>query len=290
MLALRRLSCRGLSSAVQDASSVGRLMPIVEAEDYFVSKIVGNHLRRPRSISVPLELARGAEAADPTTEGVVVPRTRVKATKMQSTPDARPPYFEPDTVRVKILQPQKGVVSSWPAHDFQEMIGDMKRTIGRNAGLPMENVRFRVNVVPISIDTKECITSPTRPNTPPASLIGHYCCETIENGKLRELGSKRGVSMLVKEIYAAYGPHTGRRRYIKGVRVLISGRLGQERASQASAAEGTLPLSTLDADVDYVSRRAQTRSGIVGVKVWVVTDGVPGMKQPGAAATDPFFM
>jgi ribosomal protein S3 len=83
------------------------------------------------------------------------------------------------------------------------------------------------------------------------------------------------VSSLVKEIYAAYGPHTGRRRYLKGLRILVSGRLGQERAATASAIEGTLPLSTLDADVDYAMRRATTRSGIVGIKVWLVNDGVP---------------
>ncbi|KAG8457024.1 hypothetical protein KFE25_000310 [Diacronema lutheri] len=289
---------RSLSStAASAASRTARLAPpappagvapvppaIVPAQEYLVSKIVANHLRRPqkpepRAVDGAADAARGMRVGEASTRVGKASR----ATKLQSSPDARPPAFEPDTLRVPIAHTDRdkkasgSVESSWPVADFKEMISEMKTTIGRFAGVPRENIRFRVNLVPLSLDAKDCITSAARPNTPPASLIANYISEQIEGGKLRELGSMRGVSALTKEIYDAYGPHTGRRRYVKGVRLLISGRLGQERASDAGATEGTLPLSTIDADVDYATRRAQTRSGMVGIKVWVVNDGVPMM-------------
>lgn len=293
----RSLGARALSSnAAPSAAQAARhtvpppLPPIVPAQESLVSKIVANHLRRPHRLEAPAaDDASGAarSAAQPGEAGA--PAKLGKGTKLQSTPAARPPAFEPDTLRLQIGKACKATrqPSHWPLEDFTEMVAEMKTTIGRFAGVPRENVRFRVNLVPLSLDTKECITSPARPNCPPASLIGHYVSEQIEAGKLREIGSKRGVSMLVKEIFAAYGPHTGRRRYVKGVRILISGRLGQERASTAGATEGTLPLSTLDADVDYVSRRAMTRSGIIGIKVWVVNDGVPLAPAAGGGAAVP---
>lgn len=278
----RALASVAQRAAPRVADGSGRLVPppspVVYAQEFFVSKIVANHLRRPHKAEVPADadstLSGSARAGLAGARGAPTGKPG-KGTKLQSSPQARPPAYEPDTVRLPIGRGIAKQPSHWPLEDFREMVSEMKTTIGRFAGVPRENVRFRVNLVPLSLDTKDCITSSARPNSPPASLIANYVSEQIEGGKLRELGSKRGVSTLVKEIFEAYGPHTGRRRYVKGLRVLISGRLGQERASGVSATEGTLPLSTLDADVDYATRRAMTRSGVVGIKVWVVNDGVP---------------
>ena len=56
----------------------------------------------------------------------------------------------------------------------------------------------------------------------------------------------------------------------KGIRVCISGRLGgNEIARTEWLREGSVPLHTLRADVDYAEAEALTTYGIIGVKVWI---------------------
>ncbi len=56
----------------------------------------------------------------------------------------------------------------------------------------------------------------------------------------------------------------------KGIKVLVSGRLGgAEIARSEGYNEGTVPLHTLRADIDYATAEANTTYGIIGVKVWV---------------------
>ena len=57
---------------------------------------------------------------------------------------------------------------------------------------------------------------------------------------------------------------------VRGVKVMCSGRLGgAEIARTESAHEGTVPLQTLRADIDYGFAEAATTYGRVGVKVWI---------------------
>ena len=56
----------------------------------------------------------------------------------------------------------------------------------------------------------------------------------------------------------------------KGIKVMISGRLGgNEIARTEWLREGSIPLHTLRADVDYAESEALTTYGIIGVKVWI---------------------
>lgn len=56
----------------------------------------------------------------------------------------------------------------------------------------------------------------------------------------------------------------------KGIRVSISGRLGgAEIARQEKATTGSVPLTTLQADVNYGYAVAKTTYGTIGVKVWI---------------------
>ncbi len=56
----------------------------------------------------------------------------------------------------------------------------------------------------------------------------------------------------------------------KGVKIMCSGRLaGAEIARQETQKLGSIPLHTLDADVDYATARAETTYGTIGIKVWV---------------------
>ncbi len=56
----------------------------------------------------------------------------------------------------------------------------------------------------------------------------------------------------------------------KGIKTLVSGRLGgAEMARSEGYTEGTVPLHTLRADIDYAMSEAQTTYGKIGVKVWI---------------------
>ena len=56
----------------------------------------------------------------------------------------------------------------------------------------------------------------------------------------------------------------------KGIKVAVSGRLGgAEMARRETYYEGSVPLMTLRADIDYGFAEALTTYGIIGVKCWI---------------------
>ena len=56
----------------------------------------------------------------------------------------------------------------------------------------------------------------------------------------------------------------------KGIKIQVSGRLGgSEIARQEKAGMGSVPLTTLQANVDYGYAIAFTTYGTIGVKTWV---------------------
>lgn len=56
----------------------------------------------------------------------------------------------------------------------------------------------------------------------------------------------------------------------KGVKIICSGRLaGSEMARKETQKLGSIPLHTLDANVDYAVSTARTTYGTVGIKVWI---------------------
>ena len=56
----------------------------------------------------------------------------------------------------------------------------------------------------------------------------------------------------------------------KGIKVMLAGRLnGAEIARSETYHEGTIPLQTLRADIDYGFAEAATTYGRIGVKVWI---------------------
>jgi small subunit ribosomal protein S3 len=56
----------------------------------------------------------------------------------------------------------------------------------------------------------------------------------------------------------------------KGIKVMCGGRLGGAEIARSEAArEGSIPLHTLRADIDYGTAEAHTTYGLIGVKVWI---------------------
>jgi small subunit ribosomal protein S3 len=65
----------------------------------------------------------------------------------------------------------------------------------------------------------------------------------------------------------------------EGIKVLISGRLGgAEMARSEMYKEGRTPLHTLRSDIDYALAEANTKVGVIGIKVWICKGEVYGKR------------
>ena len=65
----------------------------------------------------------------------------------------------------------------------------------------------------------------------------------------------------------------------EGIKVLISGRLGgAEMARSELYKEGRTPLHTFRADIDYALAEANTKVGVLGIKVWICNGEVYGKR------------
>lgn len=66
----------------------------------------------------------------------------------------------------------------------------------------------------------------------------------------------------------------------KGIKTQVSGRLGGADIARAEGySEGTVPLHTLRADIDYAHEEADTTYGKLGVKVWIYRGEVLPVKK-----------
>jgi small subunit ribosomal protein S3 len=89
-----------------------------------------------------------------------------------------------------------------------------------------------------------------------ARLIGLNVAEQIE----KRIPFRRALRSAVER---------GRGAGLQGIRVSLSGRLnGADMSRTEWAVEGSVPLHTLRADVDFARVTARTTYGAIGVKVW----------------------
>lgn len=73
----------------------------------------------------------------------------------------------------------------------------------------------------------------------------------------------------------------------KGIKVMVSGRLnGAEIARSEHFHEGSLPLQTLRANIDYGTATAKTTFGAIGVKVWIYNGDIIAKKTTKEVASD----
>ena len=101
-----------------------------------------------------------------------------------------------------------------------------------------------------------------------ARLVARNICKQLENRASFRRVQKKAIADTMKA-------------GAKGIKTSISGRLGgAEMARREGYSEGTVPLHTLRADVDYAIAEASTTYGKLGVKVWICKGEVlPTKKQ-----------
>lgn len=90
-----------------------------------------------------------------------------------------------------------------------------------------------------------------------AGLVGESICEQLEN----RIAFRRAMKQAIQRTMKAGA---------QGIKIQISGRLnGADMARTETLVEGTVPLHTLRADIDYAWEEADTTYGKIGVKVWI---------------------
>ena len=90
-----------------------------------------------------------------------------------------------------------------------------------------------------------------------AQIVANSIANQIENRASFRMAQKRAIRNAMKS-------------GAKGIKTLVSGRLGgADMARSEGYTEGTIPLHTLRADIDYATAEADTTFGKIGVKVWI---------------------
>ena len=90
-----------------------------------------------------------------------------------------------------------------------------------------------------------------------AQLVADNIAHNIENRVSFRVAQKKAIRNTMKA-------------GAKGIKTLVSGRLGgADIARSEGYSEGTTPLHTLRADIDYATAEADTTYGKIGVKVWI---------------------
>jgi small subunit ribosomal protein S3 len=93
------------------------------------------------------------------------------------------------------------------------------------------------------------------------NLNAQLVAQAVSDQLMKRMPHKRVCNQMVERVMTAGA---------KGVRIILSGRInGAEIARREKYQAGTVPLSTIREEVDFAIVPALTKSGYVGVKVWI---------------------
>lgn len=113
-------------------------------------------------------------------------------------------------------------------------------------------------------DIAKIVSMPVRINIEEVKrpdLAAKLVAENIAHQLERRINFRRAIKMSAQNTMNAGA---------KGIRIEVAGRLnGAEMSRREKLIEGSVPLHTLRADIDYHGARARTKTGIIGVKVWI---------------------
>ena len=129
---------------------------------------------------------------------------------------------------------------------------------------PCARGRKRFNVGPSSTKTSETTGKRVHINIveiKKADLDARLVAENIARQLENRVSFRRAQKQAIQRTMRAGA---------KGIKTQVSGRLGGADIARAEHySEGTVPLHTLRADIDYAHAEADTTYGKLGVKVWI---------------------
>jgi len=139
-------------------------------------------------------------------------------------------------VRVYIHCSRPGIVIGKGGADIEKLRQDIEKRLGKPVALSIVEVKT--------------------PDTD-AQLVAENIAQQLE----KRIGFRRVMKNAIGRAM---------RMGVRGIKIMLSGRIGgAEIARKESYHEGTIPLQTLRADIDYGFAEAATTYGRIGVKVWI---------------------
>ena len=146
-----------------------------------------------------------------------------------------------DRVDVKIFTARPGVIIGHGGDDIEKLRKEIKKVVKEDV---------YVNIVEVKNPDLN------------AQLVAENIAQQIENRAPFRSTQKRAIRNTMKA-------------GAKGIKTAVSGRLGgAEMARTEGYTEGTVPLHTIRADIDYATAEADTTYGKIGVKVWIYKDEI----------------
>ena len=140
------------------------------------------------------------------------------------------------SIKVKVNAAKPGVIIGKGGAEIEKVRGEVKKLIGKDVAL---------DIVEIKRSDKE------------AQLVAENIAQQLEN----RVSFRRAMKSCMSRAMKAGA---------LGIKASCSGRLGgADMARTEFYSEGTIPLQTLRADIDYGFAEADTTYGKVGVKVWI---------------------
>ncbi len=154
-----------------------------------------------------------------------------------------------DRVKVTIHTAKPGVVIGKGGSEIEKLRKDLQKMINKK----------------LVVDVKEI----KRPDKD-AQLVAENIAAQLENRVSFRRAMKSAMSRSLKA-------------GALGIKTMASGRLGgSDMARKEFYSEGTIPLQTLRADIDYGFAEANTTYGKVGVKVWIYKGDILPSKKEGS--------
>ncbi len=139
-------------------------------------------------------------------------------------------------VKVNVFTAKPGLVIGKGGNLAEELKNQLQKMIGKDVNLNI------VEVKNIDLD---------------AQLVAENICNQLE----RRISFRRAMKQAMQKTMKAGA---------LGIKTAVSGRLGgADMARTEFYKEGTIPLQTLRADIDYGFYEANTTYGKIGVKVWI---------------------
>ena len=148
---------------------------------------------------------------------------------------------------ITINTAKPGVIIGRGGEDIDALRKELARVVGEEV---------YVSIVDVSKSADLC-----------AQLVADNIAMQIENRAPFRSAQKRAIRNTMKA-------------GAKGIKTLVSGRLGGvEMARSEGYTEGTVPLHTIRADIDYAQSEADTTYGKIGVKVWIYKGEILPLKK-----------
>ena len=149
-------------------------------------------------------------------------------------------------VKVTVYTSKPGLVIGKGGADIENTKKELKKLTGKN----------------VNVDIKE-IKRPEKES----QLVAENIAKQLEDRVAYRRAMKQAMTRTMKS-------------GVLGIKVQLSGRLGgADMARTETISDGTIPLQTLRADIDYGFAEADTTYGKVGVKVWIYKGEVLPVKE-----------